>query len=74
MNQDGLSRDELILKALGEYSCSTTIALSNYIKRQYKEDYSPATISGVLRKYVARGKVAKSNCGMGYTSYWIVKA
>ena len=32
MNQDGLSRDELILKALDEYSCSTTIALSNYIK------------------------------------------
>lgn len=66
-----MDRKALILQALTEFSCVTSKELSNYIKRTYKEDYSPPMINGVLRILEKEGKVAKSNCGIG-THYWVV--
>ena len=67
-----MSKKELILRALSEYSCVTAKELSNYIKRTYKEDISPASISGALKVFERQGKVAKSDCGLG-THYWAVE-
>lgn len=66
-----MNRKELILRALTEYSCVTAKELSNYIKRTYKEEISPASICGALKTFERQGKVAKSNCGIG-THYWTV--
>lgn len=66
-----MTNKELILRALSEYSCVTSVELSNYIKRTYKESISPSSIAGALRIYIKEGKVAKSNCGIG-THYWVV--
>ena len=62
---------DLILRALSEYSCSTSKELSNYIKRTYNEAFAPSTITRVLNEFEKEGKVAKSNCGIG-THYWVV--
>lgn len=66
-----MDKKELIIRALTEFSCVTSKELSNYIKRTYKEDYSPPMINGILRTLEKEGKVAKSNCGIG-THYWVV--
>lgn len=67
-----MTKQELIYKALSEYTCVTTKQLSMYIKRIYKEEISPLSIAAALKKFELEGKVAKSNCGVG-THYWVVK-
>lgn len=66
-----MDKKELILHALTEYSCVTSKELSNYIKRTYKENYSPISVTATLRVLEKEGKVAKSDCGIG-THYWVV--
>lgn len=66
-----MDKKELIFKALSEFSCVTSKELSNYIKRTYKESYSPVSITATLRNLEKEGKVAKSDCGIG-THYWVV--
>lgn len=61
---------ELILKALGEYSCVTARELSNYINRTYHKKISPTAITFALRFYYQEGAVDKSDCGIG-THYWV---
>lgn len=66
-----MDKKELIIRALTEFSCVTSKELSNYIKRTYKKDYSPSSITAILRSFEKEGKIAKSNCGIG-THYWVV--
>ena len=66
-----MNNPELILKALGEYSCVTAKELSNYIKRAYKKTITPTTITITLKKFEKEGKVAKSDCGIGM-HYWVI--
>lgn len=67
-----MTKIEIILEALTLYGSSSAKQLSGYIKRQYDEEISPASVSGQLRKPVAEGKVSKSNL-TGTTVYWIRK-
>lgn len=68
-----MTKSKMVYETLKQYSCVNSKVLSGWIKRIYNEDISPASVSGSLRKYVAQGKVGKSNCGNGSTVYWVIE-
>lgn len=66
------TKSEIVLEALTNYGTSSAKQLSAYIKRQYNEDISPASVSGQLRKYYNSGMIGKCNSA-GTTVYWRMK-
>ena len=68
-----MTKQNMILNMLMEYSCSTSEQISFLVRRAYDEKISKQSISGILRPYVARGIVGKSPNGAGKTVYWVTK-
>ena len=50
-----------------------TSVILKWIKKTYNVDMSAATVRGMLRSLTAKGLVGSSNCGNGFTVYWVVK-
>lgn len=66
-----MTKQEIVLEALGRFGTSNNKQLSAFIKRKFNVDISPSSVSGTLRTLVAQGLVGKSNCGAGCTMYWL---
>lgn len=68
-----MDKKTIILNTLNKYGCVSSTQLAGWIKKTYNVDMSAATVRGMLRSLTAKGLVDSSNCGNGFTVYWVVK-
>lgn len=64
-------KQKMIVTVLHEYGCSTAADIARLVNKRFAQILTPASISGTIRAYIARGLMASADNGNNKKVYWI---
>jgi DNA-binding PadR family transcriptional regulator len=64
-------KQKMIVTVLREYGCSTAADIARLVNKRFAQTLTPASISGTIRAYIARGLMASADNGNNKKVYWI---
>lgn len=68
-----MEKYEVIVKLLTKYSALTAREISAFARRDLNFEISPASVSGLMRTMINRGRAATSKDIKNHSVYWLIK-